>query len=51
MSLPVPPILGLQGKSPMESRLMVRIKVFIPILLEAKAASQPAWPAPTTIIS
>ena len=44
-----PPNDGLQDITPILSNDIVNIAVFIPILAEANAASQPACPAPTTI--
>ncbi|MBA7529291.1 hypothetical protein ES705_21487 [subsurface metagenome] len=49
--LPGPPIEGLQGIRATLSILEVIRSVFAPILAAARAASQPAWPAPTTITS
>ena len=46
-----PPIDGLHGINATISRLIVINKVSLPILAEAKAASHPACPAPTTITS
>ena len=43
-----PPILGLHGINAMLSILTVKITVSKPILAQARAASQPACPAPTT---
>lgn len=42
---------GLQDICPMESALMVSSRVEHPMRAAAKAASTPAWPAPTTITS
>ena len=47
--LPVPPMAGLQGMLPTASRLMVKHRVASPSRAQARAASIPAWPAPTTI--
>ncbi len=49
--LPGPPMLGLQGIWAMRSRFIVSRSVLAPILAAARAASQPACPAPTTITS
>ena len=49
--MPVPPMAGLQGMLPTESRLMVKHRVRMPIRAAASAASMPAWPAPMTAIS
>lgn len=49
--LELPPILGLQGISAMLSTLTVNIIVSIPSLALARAASHPAWPAPTITTS
>src|SRR6266487_6175433 len=46
-----PPIEGLQGMSATLSRFIVNKSVLRPIRAQAKAASHPAWPAPTTITS
>ena len=46
-----PPIEGLQGIVAMLLVFPVTNKVLCPILAAAKAASQPACPPPTTIIS
>ena len=48
---PVPPIDGLQGIKAIESKDIVTTNVLWPILAVARAASQPACPAPTTITS
>ena len=47
----LPPIWGLQGIFATASKLIENTKVFIPILADANAASQPAWPAPITATS
>ena len=49
--LPVPPMAGLQGILPTASRLMVKRMVCSPSRAAARAASMPAWPAPTTATS
>ena len=49
--LPVPPMAGLQGMLPTESKLMVKTAVSQPSLAAARAASMPAWPAPMTATS
>ena len=49
--LEVPPIFGLQGIIAMLSTLTVKSCVLSPSLAQASAASQPAWPAPTTTTS
>ena len=49
--LPMPPIDGLHDNCPIVSILCVIRSVFAPILAEAKAASAPAWPQPTTTTS
>ncbi len=46
-----PPMAGLQDIWPIVSRFIVQRHVRIPILAAARAASQPAWPAPITITS
>src|SRR6185436_12893839 len=46
-----PPIAGLQDMRPVASTLRVRTSVERPIRAQARAASIPAWPAPTTITS
>ena len=48
---PGPPMAGLQGIMATLSKQMVVSSVFMPIRAAAKAASQPACPAPTTITS
>ena len=48
---PVPPMAGLQGMFPTESKLMVKTAVSQPSLAAARAASMPAWPAPMTATS
>jgi hypothetical protein len=49
--LEVPPIFGLQGIIAILSTLTVKINVFKDNLADARAASQPACPAPTTTTS
>src|SRR5699024_1501434 len=49
--LHVPPILGLQCMRAMPSTLTVNTMVLIPSLAHARAASQPACPAPMTATS
>jgi len=49
--LPVPPIDGLHGISASASRFSVTKSVLNPIRAEASAASQPACPAPMTMVS
>src|SRR3990167_4890285 len=49
--LPNPPIAGLQDISPIVSIRWVRSRVRAPRRADAAAASQPAWPPPTTITS
>ena len=46
-----PPTAGLHDMRATASRLMVSSSVRRPMLAAASAASQPAWPAPTTITS
>ena len=48
---PVPPMAGLQGMLPTESKLMVKTAVSQPSRAAARAASMPAWPAPMTATS
>ena len=47
----LPPIFGLQGINAILSTLTVNMTVFMPSLALARAASQPAWPAPITTTS
>ena len=47
----IPPIAGLQLICAMVCIFMVTNNTFDPIFAAAAAASQPAWPAPTTIMS
>ena len=47
----VPPIFGLHGIMAILSTLTVKTIVFRPSLAQARAASQPACPAPTTTMS
>jgi hypothetical protein len=49
--LAIPPIAGLQLIWAMVCKFMVTNKTLLPIFAAAAAASQPAWPAPTTITS
>jgi hypothetical protein len=49
--LATPPIAGLHDIWATISRLPVRTSTRAPIRAAASAASQPAWPAPTTITS
>src|SRR5476651_1158715 len=49
--LPSPPIAGLQDISPIVSSRWVSSSVRAPSRADAAAASQPAWPPPTTITS
>src|SRR5262245_40011151 len=49
--LATPPIAGLQDICATASRFIVRINVLAPMRAEAREASQPACPAPTTITS
>ena len=49
--LATPPIAGLQLILAMVSMFMVISNTLLPIVAAACAASQPAWPAPTTITS
>ena len=49
--LELPPILGLHGIMAMLSQLTVKQIVLSPSLAHARAASQPACPAPTTTTS
>src|SRR3954451_9004715 len=49
--LPTPPIAGLQLIWPTVSQLVVNSAVRAPRRAAARAASVPAWPAPTTITS
>jgi len=49
--LELPPTLGLHGMRAILSTLTVNTMVSRPSLAQANAASQPAWPAPTTTIS
>ncbi len=51
VAFPQPPMEGLQGISPMVSALSVYIQTENSIRAAASAASQPACPAPTTIMS
>ena len=46
-----PPTDGLHGMNATISRVIVSNNVLLPIRAAANAASQPAWPAPTTITS
>ena len=46
-----PPMHGLQGIFAIVSRESTKTAVFFPRRADARAASQPAWPAPTTITS
>src|SRR5512141_1242967 len=46
-----PPTAGLQLMRPMVARSRVNRSVFLPRRAEASAASQPAWPPPTTTTS
>jgi len=46
-----PPMAGLQDICATASRLMVSRRVRAPIRAAASAASQPAWPAPITMMS
>ena len=48
---PGPPTEGLQDIMAILSKYIVNSAVFSPILADARAASTPACPAPTTIIS
>src|SRR5207237_8398873 len=43
-----PPMAGLQDIWPIVSRLMLKSRVWHPMRAADKAASTPAWPAPTT---
>src|SRR5713226_1562911 len=47
----MPPTAGLQDICAIKSRFMVIIAVRRPIRAQARAASQPACPAPTTMMS
>src|SRR5579863_1829645 len=47
----MPPTAGLQDICAIRSRFMVTMAVLRPIRAHARAASQPAWPAPTTTTS
>ena len=47
----MPPMAGLHDICAMRSRFIVTIAVRSPMRAEARAASHPAWPAPTTITS
>src|SRR5271170_2451544 len=47
----MPPIAGLQDICAIKSRFIVIIAVRTPMRAHARAASQPAWPAPTTTTS
>ncbi len=49
--LAMPPMAGLQDICAMRSRFIVTMAVFSPIRAQARAASHPAWPAPTTTTS
>src|SRR5450631_758293 len=49
--LPRPPIAGLQDMAPMVTKRWVTSAVLAPMRAEAAAASQPAWPPPTTSTS
>ena len=49
--LELPPTLGLQGIRAMLSTLTVNMTVLSPKRAHASDASQPAWPAPTTMMS
>ena len=49
--LPMPPMAGLQDIWPMVSRFIVTSRVSAPMRAAARAASVPAWPPPTTIVS
>ena len=49
--LPMPPIAGLQDMAPIVSSRWVNSRVRAPNRAAAAAASQPAWPPPTTITS
>ena len=49
--LPSPPIAGLHDISPIRSARMVISATDAPIRAAAAAASQPAWPPPTTMTS
>ena len=49
--LAMPPIAGLQLIWAIVCIFMVMSSTLLPRLAAAAAASQPAWPAPTTIIS
>src|SRR5690606_28715195 len=49
--LAIPPMAGLQLIWAMVCKFMVISKTFAPRFAAAAAASQPAWPAPTTIMS
>src|SRR5690606_28243353 len=49
--LAIPPMAGLQLIWAMVCMFMVISKTFAPRFAAAAAASQPAWPAPTTIMS
>jgi hypothetical protein len=49
--LATPPMAGLQLIWPTVSQLIVNSAVRQPIRADARAASIPAWPAPTTITS
>jgi hypothetical protein len=49
--LPRPPMAGLQDITPTEASLSVRSAVLAPARAAAWAASQPAWPPPTTTTS
>jgi hypothetical protein len=50
-TLPTPPILGLQDSCPILAILCVTISARAPTRAAAAAASQPAWPPPTTMTS
>src|SRR6266536_1666762 len=49
--LAIPPIAGLQLICAIRSRFMVTMAVRRPMRAQARAASQPAWPAPMTTTS